>query len=282
MLSFEDLLLPYGFAPGASTKLFRHMDSRIDAARLFRENRPAFDAYQSYQSGAVLRKADTMVAFTGRGEQQAVFVGVFRVLGEHQPGVVPMDPALLPFDHSQSYFYELAELPGFDDLVDRLVVDWGSATRMWHQWFRPKEKLVVELLPRGYVKEFPGFLNVVLTYRELVDVVKHPTANREWHRRLASVAGVYLVLDTKTGKQYVGSASGEGGLLGRWSSYALNGHAGNKQLQVLAEEDRTSIYNLQFSVLQTVDRSLSRAEVLALEQLHKVKLGSRAHGLNGN
>jgi hypothetical protein len=146
----------------------------------------------------------------------------------------------------------------------------------------PRSKAVVELLPEGYVKAFPGFLNVVLTYAELVAMVKHPTANREWHRALGSVAGIYLVLDTRTGKQYVGSASGERGILGRWRSYAETGHAGNKLLKELVTADRSALQYLQFSILQTLDRALTRPEVLTVEELQKRKLGSRVHGLNEN
>ena len=113
-------------------------------------------------------------------------------------------------------------------------------------------------------------------------MIRHPTANREWHQRLGAVAGVYLVLDTLTGRQYVGSASGEHGVLGRWKSYAESGHAGNKQLRELVDADKSALDRLQFSILQTLDRSLTRREVLAFELLHKTKLGSRAHGLNSN
>jgi len=73
---------------------------------------------------------------------------------------------------------------------------------------------------------------------------------------LAAVAGVYLIVDRKTGKQYVGSASGEGGILSRWRSYADTGHGGNKRLIDLAACDP--------------------------EGLYKEKLGSRAFGLNSN
>jgi hypothetical protein len=41
-----------------------------------------------------------------------------------------------------------------------------------------------------------------------------------WWSALSSVGGVYLVLDTATGKAYVGSAYGTGGIWQRWSAYA--------------------------------------------------------------
>lgn len=284
MLALENLLRPFGFDPQArkrSVKLVRHADARVDVPKLYRDG--LFDLYQAYQSAPVFNNTELLVSFLGRGERQAVFVGIYTVGKVSSPGAVPLPRGTtLPLDVSKHHHYALTMRHGFEDLLGRLVIDWGSGTRSWHQWFEPGRKPVVELLPEGYVKDFPGYLNVVLTFSELVAMVKHPTANREWHRMLSAVAGVYLVLDTRTGKQYVGSASGEHGLLGRWRSYAENGHAGNRQLQALADADKSSIQHLQFSILQTLDRALTRPEVLAFESLHKRKLGSRVYGLNDN
>jgi hypothetical protein len=281
MLALEDLLQPFGFDPNPgkrTVKLVRHMDKRVDIPKLHRDG-----LFEAYQSSSVFTNATLLVSFIGRGERQAVFVGVYEVGQVSPPGAVSLPAgSALPLDVSQSHHYALARRSGFESLVARLVIDWGPGTRSWCQWYEPKRKPVVELLPKGYVQDFPGYLNVVLTYGELVAMVTHPTANREWHRRLAEVAGVYLVLDSRTGKQYVGSASGEHGLLGRWRSYAQNGHAGNRQLRTLVHAHKSSVQNLQFSILQTLDRALTRQEVLAFESLHKRKLGSRVHGLNDN
>jgi hypothetical protein len=283
MLTLEHLLLPCGLdlvsLDKRRVKLVRHMDSRVDVNELYREGK--LDLYQAYQSAPVFQDAELLVSFIGRGERQAVFVGVFDVGEVSPPGEIkPSQP--LPMDVSGDYHHALTRRPGFDALIGRLVIDWGLGTRSWHQWFVPMKKRVIELLPEGHLHDFPGFLNVVLNFAELARMVRYPTANREWHRMLGSVAGVYLVLDTRTGKQYVGSASGEHGLLGRWRSYAENGHAGNRQLRALVEGAQSSIQHLQFSILQTLDRALTRQEVFAYESLHKLKLGSRAHGLNDN
>lgn len=99
---------------------------------------------------------------------------------------------------------------------------------------------------------------------------------------LASVAAVYLILDTKTGNQYVGSAYGEGGLLARWRTYAKTAHGGNKQLKVLAAERAGLARDLQFAILQTLPLASTAKEVIDHERRHKAKLRSRAHGLNSN
>ena len=78
----------------------------------------------------------------------------------------------------------------------------------------------------------------------------NPDANREWRRMLASVAGVYLILDTETGYQYIGAATGKDGIWGRWSKYISDGTGGNKLLQDLVKEDERKKYDFQFSVLK--------------------------------
>jgi len=101
------------------------------------------------------------------------------------------------------------------------------------------------------VREFPGYLDFVLSYDELVAIIKNPDANREWHRMLSAVAGVYLIADLKTGRQYVGSAAGESGVLGRWTVYARVPHGGNKLLRELFTEDKEYAKNFQYTILHT-------------------------------
>ena len=119
-----------------------------------------------------------------------------------------------------------------------MIIDWKVAIN-WCQDLSAKE--VVEILPKGYVNDFPGFDDVILEYIELKKIVDNKDAHREWHRMLSSVAGIYLILDTSTGLQYVGSASGKEGILGRWKQYAKDGHGSNKLLlEVLAQDSQLS------------------------------------------
>ena len=60
--------------------------------------------------------------------------------------------------------------------------------------------------------------------------------NKQWKMMLSNVYGVYLILDTITGQQYIGSAYGKDGLWGRWSNYIHTKHGGNKILIELLKE----------------------------------------------
>jgi hypothetical protein len=279
VIGIYELLGPRGLDLNAKVKLVRHQDKRFDLQLFEREG--VIELYQSYQ-GKPIFNCDYIVSFIGLDNSRARLFGVYRVRGSCPASEKPL-PAGCKYPEVYSaggLFFDLERLPGFEDLIGRLVIDWGRSALAWHQWL--SDKAVIEILPTGYVREFPGYLDFVISYDELVGIIRHPEANREWHRMLAAVAGVYLVIDGRTGKQYVGSASGEGGILSRWQSYAECGHGGNKQLIDLTAADATCVRDFQFTILRTLPRTLTRAEVVAFEGLYKKKLGSRAFGLNSN
>ncbi|MBI5922422.1 MAG: GIY-YIG nuclease family protein [Betaproteobacteria bacterium] len=281
-LSLEHLLEPFGFDSTRRTKLVRHQEQGVDLAALHRAGQ--FEFYQSFQGRAVFENCEQIVSFIGSAGTQAVFVGVYQVLGVSGPKALTLPPDFQypQLNLSSVYVYQLNRDKRFDVLIDRLIIDWGSGTRSWVQKFRHGAKEVVEVLPRGYVKEFSGFLDFVLRFDELKAMIDNPTANREWHRMLGSVSGVYLILDSVTGRQYIGSAYGDGGIIARWSQYARTGHGGNAKLKALLTERPNARSDLHFSVLQTLSPSLTAREVIAYEVRHKEKLGTRAHGLNSN
>ena len=122
-----------------------------------------------------------------------------------------------------------------------------------------------------------GFTNA-----ELRELVANPMANREWVSKLSAVAGIYLITDGTTGKQYVGSAYGAEGIFGRWTAYVNTGHGGNLLLRELLGQDVGHARNFSFTLLRTLSKTLTRDEVVNFENLYKRKLGSRAYGLNAN
>jgi hypothetical protein len=93
---------------------------------------------------------------------------------------------------------------------------------------------------------------------------------------LAATGGVYLLVSTESGEQYVGSATGQEGFWARWEAYAQNGHGGNSLLRARGRPP----YSI--SILETASTAATRDQVIASEQRWKKKLGSRAFGLNAN
>lgn len=289
-LHLEHLLQPFGLdvqEPGLRVKLVRHMDQQVDVWQLYRAGQ--LDSYQAFQSKPVLDGADLILSFLGMPANHAVFIGAYTVGARSSASAASAasadlsgQQAALPPLSAATHHYHLEPLAGLEALQERVVIDWGRGALAWVQWFRPGTKPVVEVLPHGYTMEFPGYLDVKLSFHELQRIIQHPVAHREWHRMLGAVAGVYLVLDTRTGNQYVGSAYGSDGILGRWRSYAKNGHGDNKKLVELVQASSDAPGCFQFAILQTLPTTLTAREVIDYEKLHKDKLGSRAHGLNSN
>ena len=256
------------FQGDRSVKVLRHTDSDLDLWRLRAAG--TFDDFQDGQAWDVFGSAQHVISFIAERHRYAKFVGVWEVLAKtKKPG--------------GGFRYKTREIQGFEDLHSRLVVQWGEGTRSWAQWLhRQGNKEVVELLPPNYVMEFPGFYNFTLAYDQLAEMIAYPDSNREWQRMLSSVSGVYLILDTRSGKQYVGSAYGAGGIWGRWRSYVKAPSGGNAQMRDLLSADPTSHRHFQFSIVRVLEPSSTKDEVIAQEALTKRKLGSRAFGLNSN
>ena len=84
-----------------------------------------------------------------------------------------------------------------------------------------------------------------------------------WQTALGNQKGVYLLIDSKIGKQYVGSAYGQDMLLGRWEQYIKTSHGGNKELKILKE---TYIQdNFYFTILQTFNPNIDNQIIIARE-----------------
>lgn len=261
------------------TKIVRHQDKRFDVAELIRYNQ--FEYYQSFQGREVF-KCKQILSFIGTEGTKAKFYGFYQVKGKKrgQKSILPKDFIYPEMETNDCWYYNLERTPFMNEFENRLVIDWGRNTRNWVQWLAPKE--IVEILPKGYVKEFPGYLDFILNYDELKKIIENPQSNREWYRMLSAVAGVYLILDQKTGYQYVGSAYGDKGIWGRWAQYVRNGHGGNKKLIDLIEGNPDHKFNFQFSIIRTLPKELAKNEVISFETKNKEKLGSRSFGLNEN
>ena len=165
--------------------------------------------------------------------------------------------------------YDLSWMCAFEDLVERVVVAWGASTRSWSQWAHNQIKEVIELRRHAQEPPFPGFQEFVTTLEDI------PFLWRSWRQVLSSVGGVYLLVHPD-GDQYVGSGFGEDGFLGRWNDYVANGHGGNRLLEIRGRA------NYMVSVLEVASSAMSPTEIVGRESAWKIRLGSRAHGLNAN
>ena len=283
MIGLHELLQSRGLVPKLRVKLARHRDRRWDMALL--QYTGHFEAYQRWQSRPVFDRCDFVVSFIGEEDRLARLVGVYRVLGRRPRGSARL-PRGFPYPEmpiARCFVYDLERDNRFADFEGRLVVDWGQSARAWVQKLTAlRDKEVVEVRSHGFVRPFPGYLEFALPYSELVQILTRPNAHKDWIRALSSVGAVYLIADRRTGNQYVGSAAGAGGLLSRWQTYVKTGHGGNKRLRQLLSNNPRRVRDLEFTILQILDKSTAEKEALDREALFKRKLGSRASGLNAN
>lgn len=186
-------------------------------------------------------------------------------------------------------YFDLRPSGFLASLANRLVVEWASP-RNWHRSASKAANLpVLEIADRDKVP-FPGFDRVLLTYHELRDLVQDPRY-ADWRAALKEVQGIYLITDSSNGKHYVGKADGAERILGRWTTYAHDGHGGNVALRELVHaategapaQSRTDhARHFTFSILRVFGPSTSSSEVDAAESHYKKALLSRHFGLNLN
>lgn len=170
--------------------------------------------------------------------------------------------------------FSLEESDLLRDLESRLVIGWRSP-RTWALRAATAARYPVLEIADAEPVRFPGFDALTLDYSQLQAVVReHRYAT--WRTALSSVMGVYLITDTRDGRQYVGKADGTESVLQRWTTYAANGHGGNVELK--GRDPGT----FRFSVLRVFDPATPTREINAAESHYKLALDSRRHGLNRN
>ncbi|MDP3713784.1 MAG: GIY-YIG nuclease family protein [Mycobacteriales bacterium] len=273
MLTFNDLLVLEGLDP-AHVRLVRHQDNRLRPGRLYeawRNNRDAFEDYQSVQSKNRFAIGQLLASFVVTEARKTVFVGLYRVDGVQTlpPGSADV---LIRHDTSGHFKYSLQLVDHLTHYRDRAVIEWGAGVRTWVQRAASQPKPIMEIAEQ-YEPRFPGFREFV---RPIDDV---PTLPNGWQQVLRSVKGVYLLVDVESGQQYVGSAKGADSLLGRWISYADGGDGGDVGLRAAAGKGRR---NYQVSVLEVVDANTPDDTIERIESYWKNKLLSRQFGLNRN
>lgn len=276
-IMFNTLLIEAGLSL-SDVRLLRHADRRsrkgLTPYELWRDDRAAFDTYQSVQSiksRAEFGSANYWASFAGTEVGETLFLGLYKVkfsgLLDHDvptPNRDDVDKA------GTCHFYKVGETDVLKEYAGKLFIDWGGSPRKWIQRPDNQNKPIVELRRENKDPDFPGFSSFV---KPLSRIQGLPSG---WKEVLRSSRGIYLLTCPRTKEQYVGSATGESGFLERWLSYAQSGHGGNEGLKSREPSD------YQVSILEVAGSAATREEILEMEVLWKTKLQSREMGLNRN
>ena len=182
--------------------------------------------------------------------------------------------------------YEGEELSKYLSYYGRVVIKYQKKhqTQVVHAKNVIDDLEVEQILPSVFDGiDFPGYDRVRLSYEQLSTIVcRH---KHDWVSALKNQKAVYLITDNKTGKQYVGSAYGENGmLLQRWTNYINNGHGGNILLKEIVDEFGLDYVteNFQYAILENYNARIDKHIILERESWWKETLGSKAFGLNAN
>ena len=275
-LLFNSLLIQAGIAP-SDVRLLRHQDQRSSKGRtpfeLWRDDRPAFDRYQQFQSfnnrSRLARRY--WASFVATSSNETLLAGLYhsRYVGindtEWRWENTPLVNAVGTCD-----IYEINLSEHLNDLIGRLVIAWGDSERAWIQRADNQNKIVLQIKQSFREPDFPGFTHF------LSPLSKIGALPGEWIAVLSASRGIYLLTCPKTREQYVGSATGSSGFYGRWLVYAQDGHGGNIALKSREPSD------YQVSILEVAGSAATTEEIIAMEMLWKQKLQSREMGLNRN
>lgn len=239
--------------------------------------------YTQIQKKGFSRGYDYWIIFLSDSGTSAKLEGVYKVNGftDTPPEVKPEGFPLMDWFKSDKYsFFDLERTEILEDMVGRLIIDWGKATRAWHQKATTEKPVLAIQASQRMI--FTGYENFILTYDELKEIVEDSTVYENWHTALSSVYAIYLITDRTNGKQYIGSAYGQGGLLARWSCYVDSKHGNNKGVKEVICNYPDRYKDFQFSILQILPKTITEDEVIKLESLYKMKLLTKEYGMNEN
>lgn len=231
-----------------------------------------FEEWQKWQSRRNFER-ELVISFINLPvPNKWLFAGIYNSLG-----------SVWNEDHRQHYYtLELREQSS--EMIGRLVVTFERPGR---QAYLNAEKYFHKIhLAEIYaepirVSEFCGYRSINITKGELDLIIQN--GYESWRTALSNVAGVYLITDTISGKLYVGSATGEGGIWQRWANYSLTGHGGNIEfINLIKAEGNGRTFFFRFSVLEIADIHESKESVIIRESHWKNILLTREHGLNKN
>ena len=279
ILYFSDVLRKVGLDP-AKVKLIRHALTDKGFKSCYDKNMVL--EYTRQQKSGFSKNYDYWCVFiSGKGTLAKLFA-CYKV-GNSVPDtsdVMPKDFPHPEWFQGENAYFDLEHIDLLKDYEGRLMIDWGNSARMWHQKGTTEKPIVA--IQADEKKVFSGFENLILTYDELKEIVENPTIYEAWHTALSSVNAIYLIVDRETGKQYVGSAYGKDGLLGRWSCYVNSLHGNNKLMKELICDHPERYHYFQFSILQILPKTATDDEVIQTESLYKKKLLTIPFGMNDN
>lgn len=163
------------------------------------------------------------------------------------------------FTNGGSYPYTIELCEDYKKFIGRLKIKYAHKDRKVRnkmEIYFPRLVLKEILEEPHSIQTFPGYKNLDVTFKSLENVMSKD--HLPWKNALM-IKGIYLITDTKTGKKYVGKASGQGGFWQRWKDYINDGCGGDVDLAALINANGGLSYARQyykFTLLEIVESNL--------------------------
>ena len=235
--------------------------------------RTGFNQFQVIQSQKNFSRR-YVVSFYEYDQGLWMFAGVWRVDG-------------VPIKTPEHFLYKFSFVDASSPLERRLIVSWPNRFRNSYpngETLNNELQVHAILAVPDVLGNFPGFSRIRISLTGLRTLLADPVGSSGWITALQSVAGVYVITDTREQKLYVGAAYGEKNLWQRWSEYARTGHGGNKNLKFEYDKRGDKVFeDYVFSLLWHADSSATQDQVQRMESFWKEALLTRgSRGYNAN
>ena len=185
-------------------------------------------------------------------------------------------------------YAEVEVIDRFKPLFGRLIIKCRKGNTYSRYTFNMNKYLdtavVKEILPCLYSGEhFEGYDKVHLKFKRLSDILNGKIMP-DYRTALEKITGIYCLTDTNTGKLYIGSASGEGGVAQRWGNYLESKHGGNVKLRELYNRKGSEYFEkyFRFTLIEYFGLSYDHDKIIEREQYWKKCFDTIKNGYNDN
>ncbi|MBD5092657.1 MAG: GIY-YIG nuclease family protein [Clostridiales bacterium] len=260
------------FATGALDKSEPYNEFLIDG----------FGEWQSYQTRKNFNR-NYVISLIYYSKDVWMFGGVYKVNSKEPKSI-------LRKNGKEIWQYDLSLTDNQEDLIGRVFVSYRKEFRNSYpclEFQSGNGEAIADICvssildKRMTINDFNGFDNVNIEYQTLKYIIDNNIAT--WKSALSNVKGIYLIVDTLTGKQYVGSAYGDDCIWQRWSEYAKCGHGGNIELkEILHNKGVDYRNNFKYSILEVCNMNLGNDYIIGRETYWKEVLMTRKFGMNRN
>jgi hypothetical protein len=243
----------------------------------------AYQRTQTVQAERMLQRAEYLISCIGAKPGQGLFVGLYRVAGSapltrDEYWAIPeymklKSKGLVGFEEGRAQVlrFDLQVSDKWSDWKGRLIFKWTGSERSWAQWVGQDNFPIHAVHEDSQLHaRMPDWRDLILTWEELHSL---PSS---WQLALKQWRGIYYIFDQAEKRGYVGSASGDDNLFGRWTNYKKTSHGGNTGLKMLDPRQ------FLFSILELLPPSVDGAPVILAENRWKSRLHTRKFGLNKN